>query len=383
MKNLHISLTPYVNESRVIKQTESLISNSPINKVYVVCLHSEGLKENEYQNQNKDIEIWRVKLRSRKLPKSPMFQLIKYFEFSFKVGLFAKNRKIDIVNIHLLGLLPIGVIIKYLTKSKLIYDAHELETEVEGLKGAKKHLAKVIEKLLIKKADLTIVVGKEIENWYKKEYQNIPIETIMNCPVYQKIKKTELLRQRLKIPNKYKIALYQGGLSSARGINLLLEAFKSDDISDDYAMVFMGYGPLESEVRRASSISDNIYFMPAVDPDVILSFTCSADIGVSLIEDSNLSDHYCLPNKLFEFIMAGLPVFVSNLPEMAGVIHKYNIGKVLPHWSVLEVISLFNNTDFMGLSKGVKDNLKQASLVLNWEEQERLMINAYNDHIFR
>ena len=87
--------------------------------------------------------------------------------------------------------MPIGVIIKYLTKSKLVYDAHELETEVEGLKGLRKYLSKIVEKFLIRQVDLTIVVGREIEKWYLKEYGKIPIVTVMNCPIYQHIEKSD------------------------------------------------------------------------------------------------------------------------------------------------------------------------------------------------
>lgn len=381
MNNLHISLTPYLNESRVVKQTNSLISHSLVTKIFILCLHSEGLNENEKQGE--DIEIWRIRLRTRNLPKSPLFHFMKYIEFFFKAIIFAKNKNIDIVNVHLLALLPLGVIIKYITKSKLVYDAHELETEVEGLKGLRKFLSKIVEKFLIRQADLTIVVGKEIERWYLKEYGKIPIVTVMNCPVYQHIKKTDLLRQELKIPRRYKIVLYQGGFGTARGIQLLLEAFKNKDIQGEFAIVFMGYGEYESEIKVASTQHSNIFFKPAVDPSIVLNYTSSADIGISLIQDSNLSDHYCLPNKLFEFIMARLPVVISNLPEMTDIVKKYDIGRVLNKWSAIELVHLLQNIDLTSFSEEVKVNLRIASSVLSWEEQEKEMIKGYIKYIIK
>lgn len=381
MNNLHVSLSPYLHASRMIKQTNSLISHSIVNKIFILGLHSEGLNENEKQGQS--IYIKRIKLRTRNLPKSPFFQAIKYIEFFLKVILFAKNKNIDIVNVHLLYLLPIGVIIKYLTKSKLVYDAHELETEVEGLKGLRKYLSKIVEKFLIRQVDLTIVVGREIEKWYLKEYGKIPIVTVMNCPIYQHIEKSDLLRQELKIPRRYKIVLYQGGFGTARGIQLLLEAFKNKDIQGEFAIVFMGYGEYESDIRVASRQHANIFFMPAVDPSIILNYTSSADIGISLIQDSNLSDHYCLPNKLFEFIMARLPVVISNLPEMRGIVEKYDIGRVLNKWSAIELVYLLQNIDVTSFSDEVKVNLRIASSDLSWEEQEKEMIKGYVKYIIK
>ena len=72
----------------------------------------------------------------------------------------------------------------------------------------------------------------------------------------------------------------------------------------------------------------NIYFHKAVSPDVLLDYTSSADFGISTIEDSCLSYRYCLPNKMFEYLMAGIPVIVSNLYEMKRLVESNMVGTV-------------------------------------------------------
>lgn len=376
--NLHISLTAFKNESRVLKETYSLIHSGLVDYVHIVALHEEGLKEKEEIDNKRD--IWRVKLTSRLLPKSLIFQLAKYVEFSIRVLVFSRRKKVKLINVHSLGLLPIGWAVKLITGGKLIYDAHELETETNGLRGFRKSLSKYVEKLLIRKIDLTIVVGGEIERWYQSNYVGLPIVTVMNCSLYREQVSLNKLRSALSVPENYKIVLYQGGLCSGRGVEFLLEAFKSLKASK-YSMVFMGYGELESEIKEAAKSSPHIYFMPAVSPDEVLDYTASADIGMSLVEDACLSYRYCLPNKLFEYIIVRVPVIVSNLPEMKRVVNECRIGEVLNDWSPQSLISALEKLEIMPTDER-EENLNEAANQFNWEVQEKKMINAYEKYVF-
>ena len=90
----------------------------------------------------------------------------------------------------------------------------------------------------------------------------------------------------------------------------------------------MGYGTLENLIQKISKEYKNIYFHKAVSPDVLLDYTSSADFGISTIEDSCLSYRYCLPNKMFEYLMAGIPVIVSNLYEMKRLVESNMVGTV-------------------------------------------------------
>jgi glycosyltransferase involved in cell wall biosynthesis len=376
--NLHITLTPFRNETRVLKETGSLINGKLVEKILIVALHEDELKEFEEIDFHRS--VWRVKLKSRHWSKYFLVQVFKYIEFLLQVSYFAKQNNVNIVNIHSLGLLPLGVWLKVRLGAKLIYDTHELETEVNGLTGIRKLISKIIEKILINFVDLTIVVGWKIENFYRKKYELTQIVTALNCPPFHQANKNRLLRENLNIPDQQKILLYQGGLSPGRGIEFLLETFQSS-FDENYALVFMGYGQLTSRIKAVAEQYPHIYYYPAVSPTEVLNYTASADVGLSLIEDSCLSYRYCLPNKLFEYIMARIPVIVSNLPEMREVVCSYQVGVVMEDWksqSLLNALTQLESIDSVYLSS----QLSKANQEFCWEQQEKAILEAYRRYLF-
>ena len=90
----------------------------------------------------------------------------------------------------------------------------------------------------------------------------------------------------------------------------------------------MGYGPLQGLVEQSAQEHENIYFHKAVAPDVLLEYTSSADFGILFYENSCLNHYYCSPNKMFEYLMAEIPVIASNLYEMKRLLEENSIGVV-------------------------------------------------------
>lgn len=377
MVNLHISLTPFKNESRVIKQTNSLIKYRVFEKIYILALHEEGLAIKE--NLNPQIEVNRVVLRTRAWSKNLLSQLIKYVELSIIILKFAVQVRPKVVNIHGLPLLPLGSFIKLLTGARLIYDTHELETETEGLTSFRQKLAKVLESVFIRFTNAIVVVGNEIRNWYIKAYKCKNIITVLNCPNYIQPEQSNLIRSEFGIEQDRKIILYLGGISEGRGIRYLLEAFSALAIQR-YALVFIGYGDLEELVIEYSIKNKHIYLRSAVRPPEVIKYAASADIGVSIIEDNCLSYTFCLPNKLFEYTMAGIPTIISDLPEMKRVIDAYQIGIAIPADSISEFEIALQYISEIPVDE-MAQNLNKAAQELNWENQEKLYIDLVKDLI--
>lgn len=373
MNNLHISLTEFRNESRVLKETNSILNHNIASKVYIASLHADDLEEEKIYKDN--LILNRFKLSSRKLSKNLFVQVLKYFEFIYRVTLFYRKKEIKMINIHAIALLPFGIFLKYLFKAKLVYDTHELETETNGSKGLRKKLAKFMEKSLIKKCDLIFVVSENIADWYAKEYEIQRPVVVKNAPRLIDNKKTNHFRENLSIKDDSIIVLYQGGLSKGRGVDLLLETFKKRD-DDKVVIVFMGYGQLEEDIKIASKEKNNIFFHPAVAPEIVLDYTSSADIGISFIENTCLSYYYCLPNKLFEYAMAGLPVIVSNMKEMRELVEKYDMGIIVED----DKVNSMNNAIDKILQSDIKQmklNARRCAEENSWEKQEIKMINEY------
>ena len=138
----------------------------------------------------------------------------------------------------------------------------------------------------------------------------------------------------------------------------------------------MGYGSLENLVQDAGKEYKNIYFHKAVSPDILLNYTSSADFGISTIEDSCLSYRYCLPNKMFEYIMAGLPIIVSNLPEMKRLVEDNKIGVVAPQ-NTAQGLQIAIEKALELNKEELQENLQKVKEVYNWEEQEKVLLNIY------
>lgn len=373
MNNLHISLTEFRNESRVLKETNSILNNNIASKVYIASLYADNLDEEKIYKDN--LTLNRFKLSSRKFSKNLFIQILKYFEFIYRVTVFYRKKDIKMINIHAIALLPLGILLKYLYKAKLVYDTHELETETNGSKGLRRKLAKFMEKNLIKKCDLIFVVSENIADWYAKEYEIQRPVVVKNAPRLIDSKKTNHFRENLSIKDDSIIVLYQGGLSKGRGVDLLLETFKKRD-DDKVVIVFMGYGQLEEDIKIASKEKNNIFFHPAVAPEIVLDYTSSADIGISFIENTCLSYYYCLPNKLFEYAMAGLPVIVSNMKEMRELVEKYDMGIIVED----DKVNSMNNAIDKILQSDIKQmklNARRCAEENSWEKQEIKMINEY------
>lgn len=373
MNNLHISLTEFRNESRVLKETSSILNHGIVTKIYIASLHADDLLEEQVYNES--LVLNRFKLSSRKLSTNLFVQVIKYLEFLYRITVFYKNKDIKMVNIHSIALLPLGVLLKYLYGAKLVYDTHELETETNGSRGIRKKLAKFMERLLIKKADMVLAVSENIADWYVNEYNIKRPEVILNAPKLFEQKKTNYFRKNLGIKDDSVIVLYQGGLSKGRGVDLLLNAFKARE-DDKVVIVFMGYGELEEEIRKVSSEKNNIFFHPAVSPEIVLEYTSSADIGISFIENTCLSYYYCLPNKLFEYAMTGLPVIISNMKEMRETLERYDMGIVVKDESIDAINSAIDKILESDIEK-MKKNARKCAEENSWEKQEIKMINEY------
>jgi len=369
-----IVLNNFKNDSRVLKEAISLQNGGY--DIRVIAIHEEPLREFDTIS---NIPVHRIKVKSKEWSKRKFIQLIKYFEFIYRT--VKEYRDVDIFHCNDLNTLPIGVIVKkfFNKNAKIVYDAHEYETEIFGLKGIQKKVIKSLEKTFIKYVDKTITVSDRIAKEYVRLYNIEKPSLVLNTPSYKEIEKKNIFRKVFGIGKEQTIFLYQGSISGGRGIEILLETFKKlSKENRNIVIVFIGYGEFSNLVQEASERYQNIYFHEAVSPQVLLKYTSSADFGISTIEDSCLSYRYCLPNKMFEYIMAEIPLIVSNLDEMRNLVESNGIGIVAQDNTsngLKEAIK-----EAIGLDKEkLKKNIQNLKRVYNWEEQEKILLQLYRE----
>lgn len=371
IKVVHLSHTDIKYDGRIIKEIVSLdAANYDLLAVGVNM--SEGAK---YSNLTNNINIISINLWSRKLflPKFLKHSL-SVLEIFFKMFITVIKYKPDIIHCHDTLVLPLGVVTKKLLRAHLIYDAHELESNRNGLSRGLGRLTFRAEKLLWKNVDALITVSPSIQSWYMNNLGKKLSSIILNTPDTRNFNLNEsnnYLRDKFSIPKKSKIFIYVGIIAKGRGIEQLIEIFKSNNHGSH--IVFLGYGELSSYVNNHAKKYDFIHLHSAVSHEKVIDVASSADVGVCFIENISLSDYYCLPNKLFEYIFSGIPVIASDFPDIKDLIKKYNIGYSCStdEKDIAFAIEKFTLTDDIS-------RVKSSTIYdLSWQAQEKKLLNLY------
>ncbi len=374
--NLHIYPSPLTNETRMFKEAKSLTHLSLVNEVHIIGYTENDLPAEEKLNDK--IFIHRLLLKSKK-QKTKFLRYLSFVEFFFKALFRVPVYKANIINCHSLHVLPIGVFLKIFTRSKLIYDAHELETEVTGSKGIVRYVIKVIESICMPFVDELIVVSDAIGNWYQKKYNIKNYTAIYNVP-YQDLsspdddKSNSIFRNLFNLSENDVLFIYQGVLTKARGVDEIVKTFL--DAPKHLHIVFMGNGPLKDTIMEVSQTHSNIHYHSLVKPEDVLTFTRSADVGIHIIKNTCLNHYYCLPNKIFEYFMAGIPFVVSNFPEMGKIVRNTDGGWLIEpnSKSLLEAINKITIDEL----KEKKRNIVNAKPNYGWEKEEVKYVALYN-----
>lgn len=369
MKKIIIFLfNEFTNDIRVYKESNSL-RNAGF-KVHIVAILAKGLKKKDTFN---NISIERLKVN-----------YINIFSINlivFWIKAILKYRRNSVFHCNDLYTLPIGVGIKILfnKNAKIVYDCHEHETEayIYEKKPFIKNIAKFIERHLIKHADHIITVSNSIALDYKKNYFIKKPSLVLNCPKYSKYKKSDILRRKFNIPKNTKIILYQGEYRKGQGLKTIINTFNK--IKDNnIVLVFLGYGPQKNLIADSLNKSNNIFIHKTVSINRFMNIISSADYGIHLMENNCINHDYALPNKFFEYIMAGLPVIVSNLCEMKKIVEKYKIGFVVKKNTSKELLKVINRLKASDYNR-MKTNLEKAAKIYSWENQEKTLINIYEN----
>ncbi|HLT73998.1 MAG TPA: glycosyltransferase [Ohtaekwangia sp.] len=318
--NIHIYPSFFTNESRILREATAIVEFGISDKVILVGLWREGLPTEEQITDS--ISLIRVKGLFKKKSNSSWANLLVFAGVFLKLIRLSFREKPFAINVHSLTLLPFAVVTKWLSRCALIYDAHELETETHDSRGVRKKLEKIVERFFIRFADHTVVVSHSIENWYRNEYALSKISTIRNIPILSVGTNSVNLRAMLGIKEDALLFVYVGLLAGGRGIDHLLKCFSQENLKDRH-VVFIGYGDLEEMIK--TNLSSNIHFLPAVPPSQVAAYVAGADVGLSLIEATCLSFYYSLPNKVFEYLSAGIPFVCSDFPDVRREFETYNV----------------------------------------------------------
>jgi len=348
-------------DNRVHKVATTLVKNN-----YDVTLIGRKLPNSLEINRN--YSTYRFALFFNK---GPFF----YIEYNIRLFFFLLFKNVDILVANDLDTLLANYLVSVIRTKKIIYDSHEYFIEVPELQNRKtvKSVWKFIEKTIVPKLKRTYTVSKPIADIYNKMYKT-DFKVIRNYPNYSENQSSTNIIETSK-----KVIIYQGALNIGRGIELVIKAMK---LIDNAIFAIIGDGDITQSLKNLiidEGVNDKVLFLGKIPFEELHNYTKSANIGISLEDDTNLNYHYSLPNKLFDYIQAGIPVLVSNLPEMKKIVQDYNIGEVLMSRKVEDCSKLINDMLTNEIQQiEWKNNLKQAAKELCWENQEKELLNIFN-----
>lgn len=371
MIDLHLVLGSTQYDSRVLKETAAIDRAGMFDRVLVLGLTDEmhGVERREGGRTTREFS-----LRTRGLPRNLAGQSIKFAEWRSRILRACRGLPIGVVHCHDLLPLPVAVRIKRQTGAKLIYDAHELETERAGLQGLRRRLAQRTERRMMRHVDAIVTVSPSIVDWYRDRHPGVEVVLVRNVPERVPVNETaEPLRDRLGVPDDAALFISIGGFSRGRGIERALCAFADDSVR--HHVVFMGFGPLAGEIDAAAAGCARIHRIPPVASGDVIRVAAGADVGLSLIDDICLSYRFCLPNKLFECLVAGLPVLCSDLPDQGELVARYRCGWTIP--ASAEALTLELSRISVDEVRRLRAGLPDRVAELGWDREAERLVDLY------
>lgn len=358
MKRIIVSVTnDLVTDQRVHKTCSILVESG-----FKVLLVGRKLKNSLPIQRN--YKTKRVQLLFNK-------GILFYAEYNIRLFFFLLfNRKSVLFSNDLDTLLP-NFLVSKLQQKKLIFDSHELFSEIPELIN-KERVKKVwlsIEKRIIPKLKHIITVSDSIKNHYQNLY-GVSSIVVRNIPETIKIHYTKF---DFDIKEK-KVIVYQGSLNIGRGIELMIQTMP---LLEEYIFVIIGDGDILEELKKkviSLSLEKKVKFLGKKTPQELKQLTPNATIGMSLEDDLGLNYRYALPNKIFDYIHANVPIVVSDLPEMRSIIEKYSVGEILTERTPEVLARVIVNMS----TKNYEKELKTAVKELNWSKEKETLISIFS-----
>lgn len=319
-----------------------------------------------------EIPNWPYKTKRLNLlfKKGPLF----YLFFNLRLFFNLLFKKTDLLYSNDLDTLLPNYLVSRIKKTPLIYDSHELFCEVPELKNSplKRKVWLALEAWIIPKLKHCITVNQSIATIFNEKYgSNFQVvRNIAEAPSNPSIKtKTDL-----NLPLTKKIILLQGaGINIDRGAEELVESMTQ---VNNALLLIIGSGdiwPVLKSTVMKKGLSEKVWLIDKLPKSELIHYTNNADIGLSIDKNTNLNYYYSLPNKLFDYINAGLPVLASRLPEIERIVKTYNIGTFIENHDPSHIAEKLNELLCSLQLSEYRKNMQKAKEELTWEKEKIIL----------
>ena len=320
-----------------------------------------------------DEQLWQgIQLRRLKLPKQPTFW--RFFIFVLKSFFTLLPQKADLfIAYDYLPLVPLRLKAVF-NPCNYIYDSVELLAGLNSLVGrpVRQKIWLWYERFGLQRCKAAFTVCESDAQELQRLYPHLNVAGfVRNIPEFQPVPHSDFLRQTYGIPLQNKIGIYQGMIFEGRGLKEILTAAK--DITN-LSLVFVGDGPLLPELKQMArnfAMAHRVVFTGLVPFQQLKQYTASADFGFTVISGKGLSYYHALPNKLFEYIQAEIPVIGSNYPEIAAIIDQEQIGLTVDPTNPAEISQAILQMLDTTVYEQFKLRLKKIAQKYTWKEEAK------------
>lgn len=305
--------------------------------------------------------------------KGPLF----YVTFNIRLFFYLMFVRAAVFLANDLDTLPAVFLAGKLRRKKIVYDSHEYFTEVPELvnRPRVKRVWELIEAWIFPRLTSVYTVNSSIAKIYTEKY-DVPVRVIRNVPFAG-------LPEPVVgwLPDGFSdhpLIIYQGALNIGRGLDEMIRAMP---LMEDFHLIIAGDGDIRVQLEalvRHLGVGDRVFFAGKVPLERLSWYTRQATLGMSLEQDIGLNYHFALPNKLFDYLQAGLPVIASNLPEIRQVVESVGFGVIVdrfdPDYLSQTIKSILYNPELL---RTWKENALQAAPNYTWEAEETELLNFF------
>ena len=285
----------------------------------------------------------------------------------------------DVVHAHDAAMLLPGIIGARLTRALLVYDSHELATSVPYRERLWAMFVGAIERLAVPRCAAVITVSDGIAARLRQRYHLSRTPTVVRNVSALVPDGRPGLRESLGISAAAPLVLHQGAPAPARGCEVLIAAVSQ---LPDIHLAFLGdpepsYGVALHELIAARGMQAQVTLLPSVPLEDLLAHTAEADLGVTLLQDTCLNHRLALPNKLFEYIAAGVPVVAAALPETQRLVETHGVGWCVPSDDPSAVARTLRTALGALPDQALRERLEEAARELSWAREQQRLLELY------
>jgi glycosyltransferase involved in cell wall biosynthesis len=376
----HIVMTvnnEFTTDYRVHREAKALVDEGY--RVTLLCVHRTGLAR---QENREGITVKRVLDAPIRLPFFPSSWRVRARWWRELLALHG-----DVYHAHDRDALDLSARAARKLGVPLIYDSHEYWPDKNRYEHNTGNLRDRLsewwwhakERRYVRWARQIIMTSPGHARGLVEHYGVQQPVLVRNIPEYQRGDSSERLRKKFGLTKSDRIVVYVGNIQRNRGIEEIIAALQH--LSENVHFVAMGYGPYRTHLEQhiPGSLRDRVHFHDAIPYRDIVSTIHSADVGVAPFQSNCYSHRHVLPNKIFEYLMSELPVAVSNLPDMADIVRRYDVGSTFEADSPRDIARAINEllADQPRLSQLKRNALYATNTELRWDVEKKKLVALY------